>query len=314
MRAIPGLYISFLGRCGAQVACSLPEGFSIALQPLHMPQSGSDDSRTHSHADAEVVVTVGPFEDHKDTRPPLWTVPVLVVAVRMLQSRNELSPSFLRSMLDSLPERPSLRAISNTVLASGQITRHGTAQTGGPAITLWSCHADSSSFVSCICLQGPCRRAAYHSGCLALAADGPPAHAWSHHTILAALRRCSVTRQCIVMFMYFIFPVVGMSQWMSRWSRMQLTARRRAVELKHRTHQSSLLMLLSGAALALHFCFWVEGIETTSITHALFFSSVTPIIIAGGMWALGHPISHGAQMAPSPSPGSSLHTSAEVLI
>ena len=52
-------------------------------------------------------------------------------------------------------------------------------------------------------------------------------------------------------------------------------------------------MLLSGGALALHFCFWVEGIENTSITHALFFSSVTPIIIAGGMWALGHAISHG---------------------
>lgn len=72
-------------------------------------------------------------------------------------------------------------------------------------------------------------------------------------------------------------------------------------------------MLLSGGALALHFCFWVEGIENTSITHALFFSSVTPIIIAGGMWALGHPISHGVQTVLPPSPGCSFHTGADLL-
>ena len=52
-------------------------------------------------------------------------------------------------------------------------------------------------------------------------------------------------------------------------------------------------MLLSGMALALHFSLWVEGIENTTITHALFFISVTPIIIAAGMWAFGLPISPG---------------------
>ena len=52
-------------------------------------------------------------------------------------------------------------------------------------------------------------------------------------------------------------------------------------------------MLLSGAALAVHFSLWVEGIENTTITHALFFISVTPIIIAAGMWAFGLPISTG---------------------
>ena len=81
-------------------------------------------------------------------------------------------------------------------------------------------------------------------------------------------------------------------------------------------------MLLSGGALALHFCFWVEGIEKHQhharplsshlsppssllggcglsatpflmVGHWIIFSSVTPIIIAGGMWALGHAISNG---------------------
>ena len=52
-------------------------------------------------------------------------------------------------------------------------------------------------------------------------------------------------------------------------------------------------MLLSGMALAVHFSLWVEGIENTTITHALFFISVTPIIIAAGMWAFGLPISTG---------------------
>ena len=37
----------------------------------------------HSEAGAEEVVTVEPAPERKDTRPPLWTVPVLVVAVRV---------------------------------------------------------------------------------------------------------------------------------------------------------------------------------------------------------------------------------------
>ena len=67
-------------------------------------------------------------------------------------------------------------------------------------------------------------------------------------------------------------------------------------ELRQRTRESGLLMLLSGAALAAHFSFWVEGIENTSITHATAFVSVTPIIIAAGMWAFSLPISCGMQL------------------
>jgi len=37
----------------------------------------------HSEAGAEEVLTIQPAPTHKDTRPPLWTVPVLVVAVRI---------------------------------------------------------------------------------------------------------------------------------------------------------------------------------------------------------------------------------------
>ena len=73
--------------------------------------------------------------------------------------------------------------------------------------------------------------------------------------------------------------------------------------MKQQTLESGLLMLLSGGALALHFASWVYGIENTSNPHALFFSSVTPIIIAGGMWALGVPISNGAQSALEKPPG-----------
>lgn len=68
-------------------------------------------------------------------------------------------------------------------------------------------------------------------------------------------------------------------------------------ELKRRTREDGLLMLLSGAALAMHFTFWVEGIQNTSITHATFFVSVTPIIIAAGMWAFGLPISRGEALS-----------------
>ena len=66
-----------------------------------------------------------------------------------------------------------------------------------------------------------------------------------------------------------------------------------AADLRRRTCESGLLMLLSGPALAVHFSLWVEGIENTTITHALFFISVTPILIAAGMWAFGLPISTG---------------------
>ena len=56
-----------------------------------MPQLTENGSHTPSDADAEVLVLVEPATAHKDSRPPLWTVPVLIVAVRVLFSRNDES-------------------------------------------------------------------------------------------------------------------------------------------------------------------------------------------------------------------------------
>ena len=77
-----------------------------------MPQLGGIDSRAQPRSDAEVVVTVQPVQGHKDTRPPLWTIPVLIVAVRMLQSRNEPTPSCVRSTLCSYPKPQPFQVLS----------------------------------------------------------------------------------------------------------------------------------------------------------------------------------------------------------
>ncbi len=52
-------------------------------------------------------------------------------------------------------------------------------------------------------------------------------------------------------------------------------------------------MLLSGMSLAFHFALWVWGIDHTSLTHALLYVSITPILIAAGMWAMSKPLSQG---------------------
>jgi drug/metabolite transporter (DMT)-like permease len=52
-------------------------------------------------------------------------------------------------------------------------------------------------------------------------------------------------------------------------------------------------LLLSGTSLAFHFALWVMGIENTSLTHALLYVSITPILIAAGMWLMRMPLSIG---------------------
>jgi drug/metabolite transporter (DMT)-like permease len=52
-------------------------------------------------------------------------------------------------------------------------------------------------------------------------------------------------------------------------------------------------MLVSGLSLAFHFALWVWGIDHTSLTHALLYVSITPILIAAGMWAMNKPLSKG---------------------
>ena len=260
-----------------------------------MPEPGSEEFRPQSHADVEAGVSTDFSELPKDTRPPLWTVPVLIVAVRMPQSRNELTPPMSVQCALSDVHHPYLKNITDITASRTELCCWHVSYEGGGYIHCL-CHADSGSVVSCICLQAPLRCAACYSGCLALAADRPPAPAWRHHPVLATLRRFEALLHCLDALDLWR-PVIRTSQRPS----MHLNAWRAAAELKQRTHKSGLLMLLSGAALAMHFSLWVEGIETTSITHALFFSSVTPIIIAGGMWALGLPISNGAQTAPEQS-------------
>lgn len=109
----------------------------------------------------------------------------------------------------------------------------------------------------------------------------------------AAVRSCLSNVVCLPHAQQLGHGPRAIVQSLARASSVHLLRGCVAAELKKQTQQSGLLMLLSGAALAMHFASWVEGIENTSITHALFFSSVTPIIIAGGMWAFGLPISSG---------------------
>lgn len=75
---------------------------------------------------------------------------------------------------------------------------------------------------------------------------------------------------------------------------------RLATVLQGRAKQSGLLMLTSGVSLAFHFALWVWGIDHTSLTHSLLYVSITPILIAAGLWVLGKPLSQGAT-------GSTLH-------
>ena len=141
-------------------------------------------------------MTVEPLQDHKDTRPPLWTLPVLIVAVRMLQTRNERPLLYLRDLLVLPPESHMRTMFRSIALSHGQRNFCRLAQVKGAAIIPCLCHAGPSSFVSCICLQGPLRCAACHYGCLAPPADRPPAYAWGHHTVLAALPRFEALSFC----------------------------------------------------------------------------------------------------------------------
>lgn len=63
--------------------------------------------------------------------------------------------------------------------------------------------------------------------------------------------------------------------------------------MQEQAKQSGLLMLASGGSLAFHFALWVWGILHTSLTHALLFVSITPVLIAASMWLLRQPISAG---------------------
>lgn len=68
---------------------------------------------------------------------------------------------------------------------------------------------------------------------------------------------------------------------------------RGCADAQDRTRRSSPLLLASGGALGIHFGLWVWGILHTSLTHALLFVCITPVLIAAGMWALRRPISTG---------------------
>lgn len=62
---------------------------------------------------------------------------------------------------------------------------------------------------------------------------------------------------------------------------------------RQRFHRSVLLILASGAFLAIHFSFWVMAIHHTSLTHALLIASAPPLLIAMGLLVLRKPISLG---------------------
>ncbi|BDA43501.1 hypothetical protein COCOBI_04-5130 [Coccomyxa sp. Obi] len=90
-------------------------------------------------------------------------------------------------------------------------------------------------------------------------------------------------------------PPLTLAAW-----RLQLTAmllfpgaviqyRKLAPALQVEALQSGLLMLASGLSLAFHFALWVWGIDHTSLTHALLYVSITPILITMGMWVMNKP-------------------------
>lgn len=58
-------------------------------------------------------------------------------------------------------------------------------------------------------------------------------------------------------------------------------------------------MLVSGMSLAFHFALWVWGIAHTSLTHALLYVSITPILITMGMWVMNKPLSQGMVLSPA---------------
>ena len=60
----------------------VPQRFRDFQKAFRMPLPDESLSVARASADAEVTVTVATASDHKDARPPLWTWPVLVVAVR----------------------------------------------------------------------------------------------------------------------------------------------------------------------------------------------------------------------------------------
>ena len=70
---------------------------------------------------------------------------------------------------------------------------------------------------------------------------------------------------------------------------------RACADAQGRARRSAPLLLASGGALGIHFGLWVWGILHTSLTHALLFVCVTPVLIAAGMWALRRPISTGTR-------------------
>mmetsp|Transcript_15190 Transcript_15190/g.26341 ORF Transcript_15190/g.26341 Transcript_15190/m.26341 type:complete len:442 (+) Transcript_15190:67-1392(+) len=126
--------------------------------------------------------------------------------------------------------------------------------------------------------------------------NGVPLFAWPLlvFAVLAVSSAASAFKQMMDV------PAITLAAW-----RLQLTGvllsigavwqwfRELGPEERARCFASWHLMLGSGICLGLHFGLWVWGLEHTSLTHSLFFVSLTPVVLTAGMLILRKPVSKG---------------------
>jgi drug/metabolite transporter (DMT)-like permease len=104
-------------------------------------------------------------------------------------------------------------------------------------------------------------------------------------------------------------PPLTLAAW-----RLQLTSvllgigavvqwRKVSPELRSHTIHKFRWLAGSGVFLALHFGFWVWGLEHTTLPHSLVYVSFTPVLIAAGQWAQRRPVSKGGLKLPGASRG-----------
>ena len=161
-----------------------------------MPLPDESLNVSRSSADAEVIVTVGTASEQKEIRTPLWTWPVLVVAVRApLTSRRCTSKCGCKCASNPVIGVLNVTEDIHKMLHSFWQGEFGCLEEyKHPSQCLH--YADHVGLLSSISIQDGRRCPPGDSGLLAPSTDRAAATPRSCHTVLAALGRSAAASCC----------------------------------------------------------------------------------------------------------------------
>ena len=174
----------------------VPHRFRDFQRAFRMPLPDESLSVSRSSADAEVTVTVGIASEQKEIRSPLWTWPVLVVAVRApLTSRRCTSKCACKCASIPFIGVSNVTEDIHKMLHSFWQGKLGCLEVYRP---LSQClhYADHVGLLSSISIQNGWRCSPGDFGLLAPSIDRAAATPWSCDTVLAAFGRSAAVSCC----------------------------------------------------------------------------------------------------------------------